>query len=221
MLLWGEDKIFVNWRCINTEQMDEIAHSCKTVAILTTAYARMCLRKSLVAINKNESLENSRLLYTDTDSIFYVDSPNRTVPDDLPLGNGLGQLSNMLAKYGPNTYITEFVAIAPKAYSYTVYNPDTNETVEVNKCKGISTNTSQSEKLLTFANLERIVDKSIDSLTFTDLSKIKRKKPFKVETITEKKKIQYTYNKRIRIFDHITVPYGYDLRSVLANKETI
>lgn len=214
---WGKNSIFVNWRCTDSSQIDEIQHNSKTIAILTTAYARMCLRKSLVAINKNETVETSRLLYCDTDSIIYLDRPNKAAPDDLPIGNGLGQLTNTLEKYGRNSYIVKFCSIAPKAYSYVVYDPDSKKTYEVNKCKGISVSSCHSEKLLTYENFEKFIDGSQSKLTFTNNSKIKRKSNFKVVTEPESKNIKFTYNKRIIIYDNITVPYGYDLRSTLAN----
>ncbi|XP_055350074.1 uncharacterized protein LOC129602174 [Paramacrobiotus metropolitanus] len=84
---------------------DYIATSKKTnvvIAAFTTAYARLHLLKFMEMVG-------DRLLYHDTDSIFYI---HRDDLPDPPTGTCLGDLSSSLQ---PDEYIDEFVALGPKA----------------------------------------------------------------------------------------------------------
>lgn len=94
--------------------------SCKTNVIIsafTTSWARLKLWSLMHTLG-------SRLLYTDTDSMIYISTPE--IPD-LPLGNYLGDLADELAckKVGCSStspdcthYIVEFVSGGPKNYAY-------------------------------------------------------------------------------------------------------
>lgn len=205
VVAFGEGGVFVNWKINDALQAEPIKHGVVPVGAFTTSYGRMCLYNVLDILHEND-VQNNVALYVDTDSIFYIERPNKTY--DLPIGDGLGQLTNMLEEYGSNAYITEFVAIGPKAYSYKVFNPDTQVTVEVSKCKGIAGSVTNANTL-NFENLKNLVNNNQDVLTFTNESKIKRKQPFTIITDSEQKNIKFTYSKRVITHNNVTVPYGY------------
>lgn len=77
------------------------------VAAFTTAHARQRLHKSL------HILQPEQIIYVDTDSIIYVDSPR--YPVKLKLGPNLGDLTDEL---DTGDYIEEFVSTGPKSYAY-------------------------------------------------------------------------------------------------------
>lgn len=74
------------------------------IAAFTTAQARLELHRYLNKLG-------TRVLYYDTDSVFYVSKPSEP---DLPIGPMLGELTDEMAEYGPGTYITSFISGAPK-----------------------------------------------------------------------------------------------------------
>lgn len=119
------------------------------LAVFTTAYARMRLFSLIKKIGP-------RVIYTDTDSIFYEISPN---PDEnLQTGQFLGQLTNELSE---NEVIDEFVSGGPKVYAY-----KTSKGKVVVKVKGFQLNATNSVAF-SFENLKRIIltqfEKNFDS----------------------------------------------------------
>lgn len=99
------------------------------LAAYTTALARIHVYGYL------EKLQ-TRCLYYDTDSVIYTSKSNE---DELPLGDHLGDLTDVLAEYGENSYISEAVFTAEKSYSFIVKTPNKPDTV-VCKVKGITLN---------------------------------------------------------------------------------
>lgn len=207
ILPFGENLVWVNWKFKNTEQIDPLPHVSLAVGAFTTAYGRIRLYKEILKKLSSPEMENNVALYCDTDSIYYIEKPGFTY--NLPIGDNIGELTNELVKYGQNAYITDFVAVGPKSYSYIVLNPDTNETFQIAKCKGISA-TFTNMSILTFQNFKHLVfDPQVRDLTFPNMPKIKRVKTFQVHTGPESKSIHFTVNKRIVCNDNLTVPYGY------------
>lgn len=78
------------------------------IAAFTTAYARMELYKYL------DMLGADRVFYYDTDSILFSQSPGEAMPEK---GDFLGQMTDELERFGPGSYITEFVSGGPKNYA--------------------------------------------------------------------------------------------------------
>lgn len=99
------------------------------VAAFTTAYARLRLYEALEILGE-------RVLYTDTDSIIFVDS--KRSPVDLVCGPFLGDLTDEL----DGDTITEFVSTGPKSYAYKTVSGKT----EV-KVKGFTLNHDALVKL--------------------------------------------------------------------------
>ncbi|XP_055329844.1 uncharacterized protein LOC129582355 [Paramacrobiotus metropolitanus] len=179
---------------------DYIPTSKKTnvvIAAFTTAYARLHLLKFMEMVG-------DRLLYHDTDSIFYIHTDD--LPDP-PVGTCLGDLSSSLE---PNEHINEFVALGPKSYAYR-----TNTGSETIKVKGF-TLTRKARKQL---NLESLKEMLLESLAPQDqpndvtvnypfnITRNKRKLEVSAKEIN--KRFRLTYSKR-RIVDteFNTRPWG-------------
>jgi len=70
------------------------------IAAYVTTQARLKLYSYLQPLGK-------RVLYFDTDSVIYSAKPGEEM---LPTGEFLGDLTDELEKYGPGSYISEFVS---------------------------------------------------------------------------------------------------------------
>lgn len=184
------------------------------IGLFTTAYGRIMLYQVLNQLAEGvNDLDDVKPINSDTDSCYILLKAGVPLESlGLPLGDGMGQLANVLDDYGPNCYITEFVVLGPKAYSYIIYNPDTGVSIEANKCKGIAS-TVTNDATLNFANMRNLVLNNDPNnrvkLPFTNNTKIKRKKFFNIVTESETKNISYTYSKRIVLNNNVTVPYGF------------
>ncbi len=77
------------------------------LAAFVTCYARLKLYEALDFLGE-------RVLYFDTDSIFYV---SQFYMPDLTVGDYLGQFTDELDKEDGN-YIKEFVTTGPKSYAF-------------------------------------------------------------------------------------------------------
>lgn len=208
ILQFGEECVWVNWKYKNIEYMEPLPHQVLPIGAFTTAYGRIRLYREILKRLNSVQLENNVALYCDTDSIYYIEKPGVTF--NLPIGDCIGQLTNELTQYGANAYITEFVAVGAKSYSYIVLNPDTDETFQIAKCKGI-TASFKNMQILTFSNLKSLLfDPNINNIDFRNEKKIKRQKTFEVWSGPETKSIHYTVNKRVVVDDNFTVPYGYN-----------
>jgi hypothetical protein len=80
-------------------------------------------------------LHPSQVIYCDTDSVFILyDKTNplhkcpsnmaTDLPKNVKFGNALGEWENEMEGHN---YITEIVIGGATSYSYTIYNPDTQE----------------------------------------------------------------------------------------------
>ena len=94
----SEEMCTVNWKYLKSDELPSAAFSSVAVAAHVTAQARLHLFSFL------EKLGN-RVLYCDTDSVFYRQSPN---DPRIESGNFLGQMTNELDAW-PGSYIEEFV----------------------------------------------------------------------------------------------------------------
>ena len=126
-------------------------HSCSNVVIaaFVICYARLKLYKELL-----EKL-NKRVIYYDTDSCIFIQKEGDWCPQ---LGNYIGDLTDEITSVkNPNSYINKFVSCGPKAYSYSVYNPeDQTEDCSI-KVKGVKLDTL-TKSLITFDSMKNILD---------------------------------------------------------------
>lgn len=169
------------------------------VASMTTAMARLELNKMLQKCGKSA-------LYGDTDCTFFVQKTSEKPL--LETGPFLGDLTNELEKYGPNSYIDVFVSAGPKSYGYEVVNTnkDVNETIV--KVKGINLNT-RNQETINFASLcnQIINEQEAPALTVNNTLFVKEN-DFTIHSVQRKKDFRVVVDKRRRIGFH-TYPYGY------------
>lgn len=117
------------------------------IASFTTSYARMELYKYM------DMLGSERLFYWDTDSIVFSGKPGQIMPEK---GVFLGQMTDELKKYGPDSTITEYVSGGPKNYAMKIYSPTKGEIKPIVKVKGITLNYNNS-KLINFDSMRKLV----------------------------------------------------------------
>jgi hypothetical protein len=202
--LISEDVLLVHHQNHNGFVMDS-SHSNIAVAAFTTAQARLKLYELLEVLGP-------RVIYFDTDSVIFSARPQEYVP---PTGSFLGELTDEVAgEYGPECYINKVVAAGPKCYSYTVFNPNTNETFYSCKIKGITLHYKASQHI----NFERMRDLVINKVENSEGEQGEILVPqllFKttgtcdVSTVIIKKKFRIVYDKRVIRHDFTTVPFGY------------
>ncbi|KAK3704771.1 hypothetical protein QZH41_009498 [Actinostola sp. cb2023] len=160
-------------------------------AAFVTAFARLKLYSCL------EELQE-RVLYFDTDSVFYVTHPGQT---SLPLGDYLGDLTSELKR--PGDFIREFVSTGPKSYAYVTDQGDK----EV-KCKGIPLNVTSSA-VVNFKSMLRLVEGMQEKYVVTEPYRIQRDaKRRQLKTVQMSKDFRVVYDNRVRRGVD-TVPYGY------------
>ncbi|KAL3084402.1 hypothetical protein niasHS_008557 [Heterodera schachtii] len=131
--------------CYKAKDEHVVEHSTSNVAIAlwTTSAARIHLLESLKKVyGPAPGVEryDTRILYMDTDSIFY-DYLTR-LGDPLPGGEQLGELAD---EY-PNHTIMEFICAGPKAYGLWLRNNTTGEDEYKLKVRGITLDSDACEK---------------------------------------------------------------------------
>jgi hypothetical protein len=175
------------------------AYSSLITGIFVTSYARMELYKYL-------DLLQDKVLYYDTDSVFYILPPG--VEDPIKEGNSLGQMSNELKK---GCYITEMVCGACKSYGYKEFNPQTGEEKTTVKAKGFRL-TGDASAILSFNSLRDAVDKKvkgIHKIIKVPQTRIRVNKQMELHTVDEEKEFQVVYEKRRLLCDFRTLPWGW------------
>ena len=171
------------------------------VACFTTCWARLRLYQAL------DLLLQERVLYFDTDSVVFRCLPDQPNPS---LGDYLGDFKDEI---GQGDYIIEFASGGPKNYGY-----QTNEGKQECKVRGISLNSEGSKQLNYDVLRQNVVDdiqQPLESGTRqTDVKKtyhiVRNAKQYALDTVTQVKKYQLVYNKRvIDPASFFTYPYGY------------
>ena len=163
------------------------------VACFTTSSARLMLYDKLDHLNE-------QVLYFDTDSIIYIDSPNC---NEIKTGDMLGELTDELNGKAINNV---FVSGGPKNYSFRYGN---NE----QKCvvKGFRLN-HENAQILNYENMIRMVIGDIKELTLVNENKITRQNK-QIVNKYEEKVYSFGYDKRaIKYISEScieTLPYGY------------
>lgn len=216
--------------CAGTEQVasqlygSELNTTNVVLAAYTTAHARLKLYE---AMEKISAFGHNRLLYTDTDSLFYVSKGNDGA--DPPLGRCLGDLTSE----EPNDRIVSFTCCGPKVYAYALESGR-----EVVKVRGFTLNYANS-RLINRAALCTMVKHAIGArmetagdggdedgerqptMVIVNPSKITRTRQLNIINREEKKKFRMVYSKRViglpgqKVSSddpdmlYVTYPYGY------------
>jgi hypothetical protein len=111
-------------------------------------------------------------LYCDKDSVIYV--PKVDEAPEVKTGDYLGDLTDELEEFWPQSFIQEFVSGGPKNYAYSVFCPTKGKCT--NKCKvnGIALNYEYS-KFVNFMSFRRVILEDDRPLHVHNPKKIKRK----------------------------------------------
>lgn len=179
------------------EQMQ--AHVNVILAAYTSALARIQLCKYLDMLKE-------RCLYHDTDSIIFTCKENELRPK---LGDYLGDLTDELADFGENSYISEAVFTSEKSYAFNVKTPGKNDSVEC-KVKGLNLSYGNSRKV-NFESMKKLVLENRDDLIKLENRVILRSGDSVVYSTHHEYTFKVNATKRAKIgLDQIdTLPYGY------------
>ena len=164
------------------------------IAAFKTSYARVYLYQYLSKINR-------RNLYCDTDSIIYQETPDSPQIDT---GYLLGNFKNELKK--PSDFIKCFVGTAPKSYGFETYQKQIDC-----KCKGFTLNYNASQKINLKPMIDMIANDQQKQINVTYEHRIKRSRygETRLNSVTENKTYKMTFDKRILMDNHETLPFGY------------
>ena len=193
-----EENIIASYR-YKKDFVRELNTTNLAVASFITCYARLELYQHLQRLGDNT-------IYFDTDSIFYRETENSY---KIPLGECLGMFTDELEKFGKDAYISEGVFLGAKNYAYEVTVPGSNEKFYECKCRGFTIN-YKNKPNLNFQNMKKILFNELNEI-FTENDRIRTSKLSNVYSVSERKKFQMVYNKRMRCIENSfkTYPFGY------------
>lgn len=189
---------YVNWQYIDEEyEVNGTVNS--VIAAYTTAWGRIRLYRLLVKLG-------NAVAYYDTDSAAIKHDPGCYLP---PTGDFLGDLTDEIAIYGENSKIIEWVALAPKCYSYKVaIKGDLKNIKTITKVKGFCLN-HETSKVVNFDCLKKQVHKLAGPQNVIQKKKIRRLRDHTVVSEDQTKTLKLTYCKRKIVENFDTVPYGF------------
>ena len=105
--LVGDDLMLLQYQLID-DAADAPRKTNVILAAFTTAHARIILYRNM------QMVKNARnVLYCDTDSIMYIHDKNQSEAVDIPIGTGLGEMTNELPE---EVLIDKFWSTGPKFY---------------------------------------------------------------------------------------------------------
>jgi len=96
-----------------------------------------------------------KAIYTDTDSVIFIQPGPKSEPTLIETGDNLGQMQSELKK---GEIIVEVVCAGPKNYAYKTYNSATGESKTVCKVRGITLNYIASQ-LVNFQKIRHDLEK--------------------------------------------------------------
>lgn len=193
-----QDSLLVSYKL--REECHEIHPNVNVVlAAYTSAQARMHLYNYLDRLQ-------DRCLYYDTDSVIFI---SRCSNDKLELGDNLGELTDELAVYGDDSYISEAVFTSEKSYAFIVKTPGQLDQT-VCKVKGINLSHKNSQKV-NFDTMKNLVLGNQNEVITLQNDAILRTGDSTVYTTEQKYKFKVNATKRIKLgSNHVyTLPYGY------------
>lgn len=169
------------------------------LAAYTSALARIHLYNYLDILKE-------RCLYHDTDSIIFTCKSGEACPK---LGDYLGDLTDELAEFGENSFISEAVFTSEKSYALNIKSPGKPDSIEC-KVKGLNLGYANS-KLVNFDCMKNMVLYSQEHEVELDNRVILRTGDSRVYTTQQAYTFKVNATKRIKIgIDKIqTLPYGY------------
>ncbi|KAJ8914447.1 hypothetical protein NQ315_011388 [Exocentrus adspersus] len=187
---------------VNYELRDEACDPLTSVNVVIAAYVTTQARLKLYSYL--EQLKD-RALYYDTDSVIYISKPSQ---NDIATGQCIGDMTNELIGYGPNSYITEFVSGGPKNYAFKVFSTSSQTEEIVCKVKGISLNYDASQ-VINFDTIRSMVLSNDTEPVYIISNNIERTKHHEVISRTQTKMYRPNSRKRKFLQDHSSYPYGF------------
>ena len=163
------------------------------LAAFVTCQARLKLYKELEKLDR-------RVLYFDTDSIFFISIPNHYEPS---LGNYLGDFTNEIdPKEG--AFIKQAVFAGPKNYGFLTNLNITHVTIKgITQCK-------VSDLSINYESIKNIVTNNQKEIINVEQLKFSRnKQDWSVSSNIIQKLYGFCYDKRVLQKDLTTLPYGY------------
>jgi hypothetical protein len=167
------------------------------VACFTTAHARLRLLKGLRAIAKS----GMQVLYSDTDSIYYVQDTEK--PSPIRLGHNLGDFEDDISGTDEHGPVLEFVATAPKSYGYRYRDGKCNV-----KAKGF-TLSIQNAQSVNFNGYKAMVNDHSKSLTIHETRFDIEKRHNEISSKSLTKTMGFTFDKRVILPNNQTLPFGF------------
>jgi len=166
-LFANDDVVWISWQYSADERVPSLRHTNQVIGAYVTAGARIHLYGFLDTLQE-------KAIYTDTDSVIFIQPAPKSEPYLIKTGNNLGQLQSELEE---NEIIVEVVCAGPKNYAYRTYNSATGESKTVCTVRGVTLNYSASQ-LVNFAKIkDMILSKNVDETVIVHTkNKIKRKK---------------------------------------------
>ena len=160
----NDDVAWVSWK-YSEENVAAGKNVNVAVAANVTTQARLKLYEYLSTLVES-------VLYCDTDSVVFLKKDND--PPKVKTGDYLGDLTNELEEYSPNSFIEEFVSGGPKNYAFSVYSPSTVKRTTKYKVKGITLNYENS-KVVNFTILKDMILENTGPVQVHNPKKIKKK----------------------------------------------
>jgi hypothetical protein len=201
MLFATDDVVWIAWQYSSDERVPSLRHTNEVIGAYVTAGARIHLYSYLDKLQE-------KALYTDTDSVIYIQP--RDEPVLVELGDNLGQMTSELKA---NEFISEVVCAGPKNYAYKTINSLTGDSKTVCKVRGITLNYNAS-LLVNFSKMKDMILARNDKETVTvrTPNKIKRKwgkGGVSIISQPEEKTYKVSFFKRRRLNDNTSLPFGY------------
>ena len=198
--LVGDDLMLLQYQLID-DAADSPRKTNVILAAFTTAHARVILYRNMQQVK-----DPRNVLYCDTDSIMYVHDKSVTAQQDIPVGSGMGNMTNELPG---DVLIDRFWSAGPKFYCFSGHNIVSGLEYNVFKVKGVTLNRA-TEKTFNPETFKKLILGETHELRspFTSLSRCVR--TGKVKTRYCEKKARVTSNKRV--FDMktgVSTPFGF------------
>lgn len=201
----NDETVIVSWAYIEEAfNVQKNVNVC--IAAFTTAQARLKLYSYL------EQLEE-RAVYWDTDSVIYISNDNENNFEPVT-GNFLGDMTNELENYGPDTFISEFVSGGPKNYAFKLFSKKHNEEKTICKVKGICLNYTASKLVNMEVMKNMVIHENLKPITVS-YNAIRRTSDHRLVTRKEEKLYKPNSVKRKFFSNGESIPFGYKKQKVL------
>jgi len=174
------------------------------LAAYTRAEARLRLYSYIEPLGE-------RVLYFDTDSVIFLSYVGQQ-EYNVPIGSYLGDMTNELKDYGPDSYITAFVSGGPKNYGYVVHSSNDRQKYTYVKVKGFSLDYVTTCQI-NFKTLRQMVKQFVQEKepeTFQVVHhQIGRQPDHSIVTKATAKHYRVVYDKRVVQSYFTSLPYGF------------